>query len=183
MTTRPPRRAWVGVTVILAIAGTILAVDQYVKFLTVTQLPFEQIVPVWGSFLQLYHTTNPGAAFSLGEGVTWVFTIALAVVAGVILWQMFRVRSRVWTVVLGAVLGGVLGNLTDRLLREPGFGVGHVVDMISMPWMLPAVFNVADTFIVTGMITVALLILFGVRLDGTKQELLEDSPGKAAGGS
>lgn len=165
--TRPPSRRWV-VTIVLSLALVILAVDQYVKFLTVTHLPFEQVVPVWGRFLQLYHTTNPGAAFSLGEEVTWLFTIALAAVAIGILWTMFRVKSKIWAVVLGAVLGGALGNFTDRLFREPGFGFGHVVDMISMPWMLPAVFNVADIFVVTGMISVALLILFGFRIDGTR---------------
>ena len=45
----------------------------------------------------------------------------------VIVWlAATRVRSRLWAVVLGLLLGGVLGNLTDRLLREPGFPVGHV---------------------------------------------------------
>ncbi|WP_411156041.1 hypothetical protein [Microbacterium sp. NIBRBAC000506063] len=41
--------------------------------------------------------------------------------------------------------------------------------MISMPWMMPAVFNVADIFIVSGMISVALLIVLGIRLDGTRE--------------
>lgn len=151
------------------LAVVVLAADQFVKQLTVANLPFQEVVPVWGSFLQLYHTTNPGAAFSLGENVTWIFTIALAVVAVVIIVKAFGVRSRLWAVVLGCLLGGVLGNLGDRLFREPGFPVGHVVDMISMPWMMPAVFNVADIFIVTGMISVALLIVLGIRLDGTRE--------------
>lgn len=147
----------------------VLAADQFVKHLTVTRLPWQEVVPVWGSFLQLYHTTNPGAAFSLGESVTWVFTIALATVAVVIAWKALGVHSRLWAVVLGGLLGGVLGNLGDRLFRDPGFPVGHVVDMISMPWMMPAVFNVADIFIVSGMISVALLIVLGIRLDGTRE--------------
>lgn len=164
-----PLRSGAGVAIVLALALCVLALDQYVKHLTVTHLPLEQVVPVWGSFLQLYHTTNPGAAFSLGTGVTWVFTIALTVVATVIVVLMFRVRSRLWAVVLGGVLGGVLGNLTDRLFREPGFPVGHVVDMISMPWMVPAVFNIADMFIVCGMISVALLVVIGIRMDGVRE--------------
>lgn len=146
-----------------------LAADQFVKHLTIENLPKEEAVPVLGDFLQLFYIRNSGAAFSLGSEVTWIFTIALTVVAGVIVWKAFGLRSRLWAVVLGALLGGVLGNLTDRLFREPGFGVGHVVDMISMPWMLPAIFNVADIFIVTGMISVALLVVFGLRFDGTRE--------------
>lgn len=146
-----------------------LAADQCVKYLTIQYLPLQEPVPVLGEFLQWYYVRNPGAAFSLGSDVTWIFTIALAVVAGVIVWKAFGLQSRLWAVVLGGLLGGVLGNLGDRLFREPGFGVGHVVDMISMPWMLPAIFNVADVFIVTGMISVALLVVFGLRFDGTRE--------------
>ncbi len=146
-----------------------LAADQFVKHLTIENLPLQEVVPVWGDFLQLYYIRNSGAAFSLGSGVTWIFTIALTVVAGVIVWKAFGLRSRLWAVVLGALLGGVLGNLTDRLFREPGFAIGHVVDMISMPWMMPAILNVADIFIVTGMISVALLVVFGLRFDGTRE--------------
>jgi len=148
----------------------VLAADQFVKYLTVEHLPLHEVVPVLGEFLQLYYIRNPGAAFSLGSEVTWIFTIALAVVAVVIIWKATGLHSRLWAVVLGCLLGGVLGNLTDRLLRDPGFAVGHVVDMISMPWMMPAIFNVADIFIVCGMITVALLVVLGIRFDGTREK-------------
>jgi signal peptidase II len=147
----------------------VLAADQFVKYLTIENLPLQEPVPVLGEFLQLYYVRNPGAAFSLGSDVTWIFTIALAVVAAVIVWKAFGLRSRLWAVVLGGLLGGVLGNLTDRLFRDPGFPMGHVVDMISMPWMMPAIFNVADIFIVTGMISVALLVVFGLRFDGSRE--------------
>lgn len=147
-----------------------LAADQLAKTVAIENLPPERVVPVIGEALQFYLVRNPGAAFSLGESVTWIFTIALAVVAGIIVFlAATRVRSRLWAVVLGLLLGGVLGNLTDRLLRAPGFPVGHVVDFISTPWMMPAIYNVADVFIVSMMISVALLVLFGLRLDGTRE--------------
>jgi len=148
----------------------VLAADQLAKMIAIENLPPERVVPVIGEALQLYLVRNPGAAFSLGESVTWIFTIALAVVACVILYlAITRVRSRLWAVVLGLLLGGVLGNLSDRLFREPGFPVGHVVDFISTPWMMPAIYNVADVFIVSMMISVALLVLFGLRLDGSRE--------------
>ncbi|MDA4895220.1 signal peptidase II [Streptomyces sp. MS2A] len=177
---RPLHRSAAG-AIVAILAAVVLAADQFVKYLTIEHLPLHQPVPVLGEFLQLYSVRNPGAAFSLGENVTWIFTIALAVVAGVIVWKALGVRSRLWAVVLGALLGGVLGNLTDRLFREPGFPVGHVVDMISMPWMMPAIFNVADIFIVTGMISVALLVVVGLRLDGTRER--DAAPASSAGES
>ncbi|MBN9611940.1 MAG: signal peptidase II, partial [Actinobacteria bacterium] len=64
------------------------------------------------------------------------------------------------------LLGGVLGNLTDRLTRPPGFPVGHVIDFISTPWMIPAIYNVADIAIVSGMILFVLISLLGLPIDG-----------------
>lgn len=157
-------------TIVAVLAALVLAADQFTKYLAIQNLPPEQAVKVLGEFLIFFLIRNPGAAFSLGEGVTWIFTIALAVVAVVIVWlAATRIRSRVWAVVLGLLLGGVLGNLTDRALREPGFPVGHVVDFINTPWMMPAIYNVADMFIVTTMISVAILVLVGLRLDGTRE--------------
>jgi signal peptidase II len=183
----PLRKAAAG-TLIAILAVLVLAADQFTKFLAIQNLPPEESVPILGPVLQFFLIRNSGAAFSLGQGVTWIFTIALAAVAVAIVWlAATRVASRAWAVVLGLLLGGVLGNLTDRLLRAPGFAVGHVVDFISTPWMMPAIYNVADIFIVTMMIGVALLVLIGLRLDGTREprtvhdddEDEDDAPGVA----
>ncbi|KZE42156.1 signal peptidase II [Microbacterium sp. T32] len=171
MRSRSPLRSAAAGALVAILAATVLAADQLAKAAAIAGLPPERVVPILGDFLQFYLVRNPGAAFSLGEGVTWIFTIALAVVAVIILFlAVTRVRSRLWAVVLGLLLGGVLGNLSDRLLRAPGFPVGHVVDFISTPWMMPAIYNVADMFIVTMMISVALLVLLGLRLDGTREK-------------
>ncbi|UYK41603.1 signal peptidase II [Microbacterium terricola] len=161
---------------IAILAVLVLAADQFTKYLAIENLPPEEPVHILGDFLIFYLVRNPGAAFSLGEEVTWIFTIALALVAIAIVWLAFtRIRSKAWAVVLGLLLGGVLGNLTDRLLRPPGFAVGHVIDFINTPWMMPAIYNVADMFIVTMMISVALLVLLGRNIDGTRERRGADS--------
>ncbi|WP_282836533.1 signal peptidase II [Microbacterium flavum] len=162
---------------IAILAVTVLAVDQFTKFLALQNLPYQQTVPVWGDVLHLYLTRNSGAAFSLGEGVTWLFTIVLAAAGVLIVVLAVRgIRSRLWALVLGLLLGGIAGNLTDRLFREPGFAVGHVIDFIYTPWMMPAIYNVADIFIVTTMISVALLVLLGIRFDGTREKDAAETP-------
>ena len=174
MTGRAPLHKAAAGTIVAILAALVLAADQFSKFLALQNLPLEVNVTVLGDFLSFYLVKNPGAAFSLGSGATWVFSIALAAVAVAIIWlTVTKVRSRIWAVVLGLLLGGVLGNLTDRLLREPGFGVGHVIDFINTPWMWfwtnPAIFNVADIFIVCDMIAIAVLVLIGVHMDGTRE--------------
>lgn len=167
MAGRPPLHQAAAGTIVAILAAIVLAADQFTKHLAIENLPPGEPVPVLGDFLIFILVRNPGAAFSLGEGVTWLFTIALAGVAVAIVWLAVRgIRSRLWAVALGLLLGGVLGNLTDRMFRAPGFPIGHVVDFINTPWMMPAIYNVADIFIVSMMIGVALLVLVGLRLDG-----------------
>lgn len=181
MTGRNPLHRAAASILIAVLAVTVLAADQFTKHLAIQGLPSEEPVPIIGEFLIFYLVRNPGAAFSLGEEVTWIFTLALAAVAVVIVWlAATRVRSRLWAVALGLLLGGVLGNLTDRLLRAPGFPVGHVVDFINTPWMMPAIYNVADIFIVTMMIGVSLLVLIGIGFDGSRERRAEPAATDAA---
>ena len=145
----------------------VFAADQLSKLWVVTNLtPFES-VPVLGEVLQFYFVRNPGAAFSLASGSTWIFSIIAATVTVFIIWFAKRIRSRGWAVLFGMLLGGTLGNLTDRLFREPGFGVGHVVDFLSV-WGFPAIFNLADVAIVSSMGLFLLLTLRGTGLDGSR---------------
>jgi signal peptidase II len=85
-----------------------------------------------------------------------------------LIWYAPRIRSFGWALLFGLLLGGTLGNLTDRLSRPPGFGVGHVVDFLQIP-LLPAIFNLADSAIVTSMALFVLLTLRGVGLDGHRR--------------
>jgi signal peptidase II len=150
------------------VAGIALAVDQVSKVLAVRHLTDRAPVEVLGSLLQLRLLRNPGAAFSAGASLTPLIS-AVAVVAVVVVTVLARrVGHRGWAIGLGLLLAGVSGNLVDRLLRAPGPFRGHVVDFFELPnW---PIFNVADMCIdVAGAIFVILLIR-GVRLDGSRHE-------------
>jgi signal peptidase II len=107
------------------------------------------------------------AGFSIGQDYTWVFTIVMSAVSIAILVYARKVRSLWWSVALGFLLGGALGNLTDRLFREPSFGVGHVVDFIALPNF--AIFNIADSAVVGAVILWCVLTFMGIGMDGTRQ--------------
>ena len=151
-----------------AAALVIYLADQVTKMLVVRDLVEGQSVNVLGDFLVFTFVRNPGAAFSLASGSTWIFSILATVVTAAIIFFARRIKSLAWAVVFGLLLGGTLGNLTDRLLREPSFGEGHVIDFISMPWILPAIFNVADIAIVSSMILFVLLTIVGINIDGAR---------------
>jgi signal peptidase II len=179
----PVGRGRVSVRAIVTLVVVALAVygfDQLTKFLVVKNLTENSQVNVIGTLLQFHFVKNPGAAFSLASGMTWIFSIAATAVAIFIIWFARRIRSIGWAVLFGMLLGGTTGNLTDRLFREPSFGLGHVVDFIQV-YGFPAIFNIADSFICASMALFIILTIRGVRLDGQRQGASETTsdPAKA----
>ncbi|WP_426998964.1 signal peptidase II [Pseudarthrobacter sp. N5] len=160
-----PRRA-VLLSLFAGLAVFAYTFDQLTKlWVTGTMIEGERI-PVLPPLLHWYYIRNSGAAFSIGENVTWVFTIIMAGVSVAILLQIRKLGSAWWALALGLLLGGALGNLTDRLFREPSFAMGHVVDFIQLPNF--AIFNIADSAVVSAVAIICLLTLKGIALDGTR---------------
>jgi signal peptidase II len=173
---RPSRRH---LLLFATIASVAYAVDVVTKVLAVEHLAGEPRVPVVGDLLSLYLTYNSGAAFSFLTGHTEVLAVVAIVATVVVLWLSRRLRSTGWAIALGFLLGGVAGNLTDRLVREPGFMRGHVVDFLMLPNF--PVFNVADICINIAAATIILQAIRGVGIDGTRHEESSDERSGGAG--
>jgi signal peptidase II len=156
---------------LLALAGAVLALDLATKLLVVATLSDREPLRLLGGAVYLTEARNTGAAFSLAEGATVVFTLIAVVVAVVIVRTARRLYSTAWAVALALVLGGAVGNLVDRLFRDPGFLRGGVVDFISLfdPYggVWP-IFNVADSAIVCGGVLGAVLAFRGIEFDGRR---------------
>lgn len=160
--TRPRRRTLV---LLAAVAVLGYALDQLTKAWALRALTPGEPKSVVGDLLRFDLVRNPGAAFSFATNATWVLTGIAIVVIVVICFVARRLRSWPWAVALGLLLAGALGNLTDRFVRPPGGGQGHVIDFLRLPhW---PVFNVADMCVVTAACLIALLAIRGVSLDGS----------------
>ena len=164
-----PERRRRSLIVLAAVAVSVIIVDQLTKYWVVTVIrprmdSGEGPIVLLGGLLKLTYTENTGAAFSMGTGYTWIFSVIAVVVSIVIVRSARRLGSIGWAIALGGLLGGSLGNLIDRITREPGPGRGYVVDWIQLPNF--AVFNVADSAIVCSAILMVLLSLRGVEFSG-----------------
>lgn len=137
-----------------------LAIDQFSKNLAIENLAFATPVPAIPGLLNFTLLYNDSAAFSLGGGATWIFSIISSIAALVILWLSRKIETTSWAIMAGILLGGVVGNLVDRLTRYPGFGVGKVVDFLQLPFGFP-VFNIADSAIVIIAIVTVIRVLRG----------------------
>ena len=164
---RPSSRKRKRLFALLAIvAVTAYVTDQVSKAVALNALADGLPRPFIGDFIRLKLIGNPGAALSLGAGNTWVMT---AIAVGVLVAIVFVAKglgSRAWAIALGLLLGAALGNLTDRFVRPPGGGQGHVVDFLDYNrWFIG---NVADIWIVSAALLIVLLALLGIGVDGRR---------------
>lgn len=166
-----PSRSRAGRAVVLSLfAGFAVfayVFDQLTKFWVTTSMIAGQRIPVLPPLLHWYFIRNSGAAFSIGENLTWMFSLIMAAVSIVILLQIRKLGSVWWSLAFGLLLGGALGNLTDRLFREPSFGMGRVVDFVQLPGF-DAIFNIADSSVVCAVAIICILTLRGISLDGSR---------------
>ncbi|MEU8381344.1 signal peptidase II [Streptosporangium sp. NPDC048865] len=180
----PARR----IAVLATIVPIVYALDLLTKTIVLRTLEGEEPLVVVPGLLQFRVIFNSGAAFSLGTGMTIVFTCVATAVVVAILRTARNLRSLPWAITLSLLLGGALGNLTDRIFRWPsGFGPGrpsplqgHVVDFIeTFPGHFP-VWNIADSSIVCGGILAVVLAWRGYQIDGTRDTGAGKKTGKDA---
>ena len=140
----------------------IFAFDQVSKFWALQNLMGKSSVPYMNGLFQFIYAENPGAF--LGLGGQWshelrfiIFALIVFFGLGGMLWYLIKKENlKVNLFAYSFILAGGFGNLWDRLFHDDG----HVIDFMLIeinPLLRTGVFNVADVFIVVGV----LLALFG----------------------
>lgn len=146
----------------LWISAVFVVLDQLTKLWIVVGIPEEHriyVLPV----LNIIHTTNPGAAWSLfadwDGSQRWLLSaLAVGVSIAIVVWlrRMALASHKLLIGGLVLILSGAVGNVIDRLR------LGHVIDFVQVHWgnaYFPA-FNVADAAISVGAACVILDAIF-----------------------
>jgi len=151
-------KAWI----VLLVTGIVIALDQWTKTLVRQNIPKNSYtipIPSLGEYFYFEHVDNYGAAFGILQNMGNLFVVIAAVVAVAILLYVRYLPPDQWLVriLLGLQLGGAMGNVVDRISR------GYVTDFIKtgIPdfYYIPN-YNIADSCIVTGVISLAVYILW-----------------------
>ena len=155
----------------LSVAALVVLVDQWTKALVRARLEYGETWPEGWTLIRLTHVENSGAAFGILQGAGGaLMVVTLVAVAGITFVLLtIPARSRLYTLALSAILGGAIGNLIDRVR------LGAVTDFID-PTHYPA-FNVADSTIVIGVITLIALTWFD---QDAGREATKPEPSEAA---
>ena len=165
-------RTRTGRVAVLLAAATVAAIDLAAKAASEVRLADSSVDL---GLLQLQLAYNSGVAFSMGDrlpvGMIVAITAAIAVAIMVYAWRRAPHAGWVERIAGGAVIGGALANVVDRA-RD-----GRVTDYLHTGWW--PTFNLADTFLVTGFIVIALLHARPERTTDAPQPV-EDRPATPA---
>ncbi len=144
---------WAG---LVLVALSALAADQVTKRIVSSELALGEQIEVAGP-LSIHHVQNSGIAFGLFSSATPVVIVLTGLAVGWMLVFFARSGARhpVLPTALGLVIGGSIANLIDRVR------LGHVTDFLDVRFW-PA-FNLADAFIVVGVVTLFTALLVSDR--------------------
>ena len=138
-------------------AALIVVADQITKYLTVALIPLYGRVDFIPGLLSFTYVQNTGAAWSIFEGMQWMFALIFLVLTAAVLYEYFKSPLPFSTFerwCIAAIYCGGLGNMIDRVR------LGYVIDMIKTDFMVFPVFNVADCFITCGCFAMIFSLLF-----------------------
>jgi len=132
---------------LLGIAGAVIALDQWTKWLVEQKIPLgEEVYPIGflAPFFRFTFWKNTGAAFGLFQSASMVLLIVSCLIALLLIWIYFKSLEEpvLFRISLSMMLGGAIGNIIDRLTQ------GFVTDFIAVGRF--PVFNVADSSVTIG---------------------------------
>lgn len=144
------------ITLISVIAG--ICLDQYTKFLAVTHLKDKPPFVIIQNVFELHYLENKGAAFGILQNQQWFFIVSFVFIITIVIWLYIKLptskRFLPLHICSALIVTGAIGNLVDRLK------LGYVIDFFYFSLIDFPIFNVADIFVVTGVIFLAVAILF-----------------------
>ena len=151
---------WYALLLAACVAG-----DQLLKYWVVNHLEIGQSAAFLPGLVRLTRLHNTGAAWGSFSGSTALLTAVTAVLLVAVAWLVLKkvIRHPLGLCAAMLVLGGGIGNMIDRICR------GYVVDMFDLEFMSYPIFNLADCFVVVGVILGAVYYLwFYDKYDGRK---------------
>ncbi len=149
--------------VCLITSAGVLAVDLITKYFAESKNFDFVVIPELVKFKLSYNT---GAAFSFLSDKSWAITffavvtfIALAFILGYFIFNIVKKNkvSKWLLIALSLIFAGALGNLVDRLMLSK---VRDFIFLFYNTRIFPAIFNVADTALVIGVIMTCIYLLF-----------------------
>lgn len=148
------------VLIIFLVVITCVGCDQAAKTYATRTLANRQSIGVFGEMFRLQYSENTGAMMGVGGDLPdttrfWIFAVfAGCALLGILTYTIFGKNLQTFDILsFSLILGGGAGNLIDRLFKG-----GVVIDfmILTLGSVSTAIFNIADTAIVSGLLLLAI---------------------------
>lgn len=136
----------------------LVVMDQLTKYWADITLKLGQDIKIWPGVFHLSYIENRGAAFGMLQGKQLFFVVMTVIVLAAMIWYWRRIPQGNWGNVMKLsfllIISGAIGNLIDRIVLD------YVRDFFYFILIDFPVFNVADAWVVVGVILLFPVLLF-----------------------
>lgn len=134
--------------IVALILVILIALDQVVKYWALHVLAQIGSIPLINGVFHLTYVENRGAAFGILQDQRILFLCMTPIILAAVAYVLRKgyIRTSLGKVSLYLISAGALGNLIDRVWH------GFVVDLFDFCLIHFPVFNIADVYVVVGMI-------------------------------
>lgn len=140
-------------------SAVIVLIDQVIKLLIINNLKVNESLTIINNLFYLSYVQNEGSAWNILYVSQWFFIIlSLLAIYTIIRYFLLDVNiTKIEAFAYASILGGIIGNLIDRFIH------GYIIDYIDIligSYHYP-IFNLADSFIVIGVVIIIWTLLKG----------------------
>lgn len=140
-------------------SAVIVLIDQVIKLLIINNLKVNESLTIINNLFYLSYVQNEGSAWNILYVSQWFFIIlSLLAIYTIISYFLLDVNiTKIEAFAYASILGGIIGNLIDRFIH------GYIIDYIDIligSYHYP-IFNLADSFIVIGVVIIIWTLLKG----------------------
>ena len=160
----------------LIVFAMLFIIDQLTKYLTQLYIVEESTIGFIPNVISLTKTYNDGTGFSMLSGAGWLLVV-ISIIGTIVLayfcskndWKREKYKSFLLTM----IMAGCVGNLYDRIIMNIGAfsesrkGVVDMIDFLFIDFIWEKLFNsyfaicnIADVYLVVGLILFAIDLVF-----------------------
>ena len=129
----------------------VTGIDQWTKYLVETQLKPIGAIPIVKDIFHLTYARNTGAAFSILRDKQALLILVTAIVVGALIYYLIKILKTgegAFKLSLAIIIGGALVRLN------------YVTDFLDFTLINYPIFNLADVFVVSGVVMLSYMLLF-----------------------
>lgn len=139
---------------IVGVVVLCVLLDQISKVIAINNLVEGRSITLINKFFYWTLCYNTGGAWSIFSDNTIMLVVISIIALCLIVYTLFKSKSKLYDIAASVFMGGLIGNLIDRVSKGK---VTDFIDFVIFGYDFP-VFNIADIFIVVSAVVILIAV-------------------------